>query len=78
MSYRQVHHVAVRLTRGEVIEVTDHAGRRWRATREALVRVDDASLLLAAEGAYDVAVMLCWWVATERIRPPWAKVAAVA
>jgi hypothetical protein len=78
MSYSHVHDIAVRLMQGEVIEVTDHRERRWKATHEALVRTDDGRSIRAAEGAYDVAVVLCWWVATERIRSLWPAVSAVA
>ena len=68
MSYRQVQAVAVRLMRGEVIEVTDHRRCRWRASRDVLTGVDEyGRQLCAAVGSYDVAVTLCWWVATERI-----------
>ena len=75
MSYRSVHDVAVRLMRGEVIEVTDWRGRHWTATREALVCGDGTRL---EDGAYDVAVTLVWWAATERIPSLWPSVSKVA
>jgi hypothetical protein len=78
MSHQQVHEVAVRLLRGEVIEVTDCVGRRWMATHEALVRTDDGAPFCAAEGAYDVAVTLAWWEVTDRIPGLWPSVPAVA
>jgi hypothetical protein len=68
MSHQRVHDLAVRLLQGEVIEGTDHRGRRWKATHEALVRTGGDGATCAAEGAYDVAVVLCWWVTTDRIR----------
>lgn len=76
--YRQIQEVAVRLFRGDVIEVTDYRGRTWRATHEALTRIDGPRGERAAIGAYDVADTLVWWAATERIPSLWPAVAAVA
>jgi hypothetical protein len=79
MSHAEIHDVAVRLLRGEIMEGTDRCGRRWRATQEALVRTESAQdTRFVAAGAYDVAVTLCWWVTTGRIPSLRSAVAEVA
>ena len=58
--YRVVHDLAVRLMNGDIIHLTDAHGRRWRATRDALLWVlDSGECAPAIEGdAFDVAVGL--------------------
>jgi hypothetical protein len=58
--YRVVHDLAVRLTNGEIIHLTDAHGRRWRATRDALLWVlGSGECAPAVEGdAFDVAAGL--------------------
>lgn len=58
--YHVVHDLAVRLMNGDIIHLTDAHGRRWRATRDALLWVlDSGDCAPAIEGdAFDVAVGL--------------------
>lgn len=58
--HRVVHDFAVRLINGEVIQLTNEHGRRWRATCRALLWVlDSGECTTVVEGdAFDVAARL--------------------
>jgi hypothetical protein len=57
--FPEVHELAVRLTRGETIELTDGHGRRWRASSTALVWIVGTDEVPVIEGdAYEVAERL--------------------
>jgi len=69
--YRVVHDLAVRLMNSEVIHLTDAHGRRWRATRDALLwLLDSGECAPVIEGdAFDVAARLAGLLAgTEEPR----------
>jgi hypothetical protein len=74
MRYENVRDLAVRLLRGDVVDVIDDRGRIWRGTREELSLVHPASgqvaPVLEATDAFSVA----WRLAT--VSPDWVDVAA--
>ena len=54
MSYRRVFALCTRLLRGEVLELVDAQGRRWRATARELVALPGGGAVVRG-CAYDVA-----------------------